>query len=203
MNTRRKRGRPLYLWLVGLAAMMLVGALMSLQSLGSPLDVAIRSTALLGYVGLFLAIMASAYMRQMLSLFGKPFVRVHHIAAFTSLVLITLHPLGLAMRSALNGLNLAVFVPDFSSWSAFLRFGGRPAWFLVIAAALAARFRGYIRPGWRAIHILNYVAFLLITVHGLMIGTDTQGLVVRIVMIAMALAVTAAFVAKRLRRRGR
>jgi hypothetical protein len=172
---------------------------MSMQPQADVLDVGIRSSALLGYIGLFLSIVSSAYLRQMLSFFGRPFVRVHHILSISSLVLITLHPLGLALRS----MSLAVFVPDFSSWNRFLLFGGRPGWYVVIIAVAAARFRRYIRSSWRVVHIFNYVAFLLITAHGIMIGTDTQGLLVRVVMIAMTVAATTVFFAKRLRRRGR
>ena len=199
MNARRRKGSIWYLVLIGIVSMVLVGALMSMQPQAGVLDVGIRSSALLGYVGLFLSIISSAYLRQMLSLFGRPFVKIHHILSIASLILITLHPLGLALRS----MSLDVFVPDLTSWNRFLQLGGRPGWFIVIIAALAAWFRRHIRSSWRVIHILSYVAFLLITVHGLMIGTDTQFLVVRIVMIAMAVAATAVFVAKRLRRLGR
>ena len=52
---------------------------------------------------------------------------------------------------------------------------------------------------WRTIHFLNYVAFLLITVHANMIGTDFQHTIVKAVSVALALMIVAIFIQKRRR----
>lgn len=192
-EARRRRGL-LYLILTGVVGLVVVGILIALQPFGDPLDWGIRATALLGYLMIFLAVVSSAYMREMFQLFGRPFVRVHHIVSVTGLILVTLHPLGVAARSA----RLSVFLPDFSSLDAFLRLGGRPAWYLLGIAALAAVLRTRIKKSWRTVHYLNYVAFLLATVHAILIGTDFVSPVMRVLAAAMALLALAVFIRKRI-----
>ncbi len=200
MTKRRdsKRGL-LYLILLGLIALILVGGLIALRPAGSPLSLGIRGAALLGYLAIFLASLSSIYMRQMYQFFGRPFVKVHHTLSVTGLIMMTLHPLGVALQSA----NLRVFLPRFDSMRVFLELGGRPAWYLIGAASLAAVLRKSIGQNWRAIHVLNYIAFLLATVHAVLIGTDFLSPVMKGVGVVMALVVIGAFIQKRLQKRNR
>ncbi len=100
----------------------------------------VRVTALMGYFCVFGAIVTSAYLRQVVRWFGRPFIKVHHILSITGLVLVTIHPLTVAWRA----LSLSVFVPAVDSWYRFLALGGRPAWYLLIVGTLAAILRGTI-----------------------------------------------------------
>ena len=184
-----------YLALVGIVALILVGGLVSLQPYGSPLNWLIRGGALMGYMAIFLSAISSTYMRQMYRTFGRPFIKVHHILSVTGLVLVTLHPLGVAIDAA----SPSVFLPRFDSWVVFLELGGRPAWYLIAVASLAAVLRKTIGRNWRAIHFLNYVAFLLATVHAVMIGTDLQYTIVKVVAVALALVIVVIFIQKRRR----
>ena len=152
---------------------------------------------MLGYLTIFLAIVSSAYMKWMTRFFGRPFVKVHHVLAVAGLVMITLHPLS----AAIDALSLSVFLPRFDSWAVFFALGGRLAWYLIAAASLAAVLRRLVGRNWRVVHFLNYVAFLLGTVHAIMIGTDFQHTVVKVVAIVLALVVVAIFMQQRLRRR--
>lgn len=197
--TRRRTRNTGYLVLLGFVGLALVSGAMSLQPHGSPLDWVIRGTALLGYLAVFLAIISSAYMRQLVRFFGRPFIQVHHILSVTGLALVTLHPLGVAWSSA----SLRVLLPRFDSWLVFLQLGGRPAWYLIAAASLAAALRKTVGPNWRAIHFLNYVAFLLGTAHAILIGTDFRHVVAKAVPAVLALAVIAVLIQKRLQRRRR
>ncbi len=192
----RKRRGLLYLILAGIINLVVVGVLIALRPFGTPLDWGIRAAAMLGYLAIFLAVISSAYMRQLFKLLGRPFIRVHHIVSVTGLILVTLHPLGAAVRSS----SVSVFLPNVSSIEAFLMLGGRPAWYLIGIAALAAVLRTRIKRSWRLIHYLNYIAFLLATTHAVMIGTDFISPVMKGVAIAMALAVVGIFVQKRVRR---
>jgi DMSO/TMAO reductase YedYZ heme-binding membrane subunit len=194
-EAKRRRGLW-YLVLIGLASLALVATLVVLQPFGGPLDWGIRATALLGYLGVFLAAVSSAYMRQLFLVFGRPFIRVHHVFSVAALGLITLHPIGVAVRSA----DLGVFLPKFSSLYLFLSLGGRPAWYLICTAALAALFRKTIRESWRSVHFLNYVAFWLATAHALMIGTDFVSPIMKAVAVVLALTMAAVFVLKRAER---
>ena len=197
-NREAKRRRGLfYLILMGIAGLALVAVLIAVRPLGGPLDWAIRGAALLGYLAIFLSVVSSAYMRELFQLLGRPFIRVHHILSASGLILVTLHPLAAAVRSS----RLSVFLPDFSSLDAFLTLGGRPAWYLIGLAAVAALLRTRFKKSWRTVHYLNYVAFLLATVHAVMIGTDFVSLVMRLIAVAMALFAVGIFVWKRIQRR--
>ena len=178
--------------------MLLISSLIALQPYGTPLNRVIRGAAMMGYLATFLAIVSSAYMRQMARVFGRPFIRVHHILSVTGLVLLTLHPLGVALDSA----TLRVFLPRFDSLPVFLQLGGRPAWYFIVAASLAAVLRKTFK-NWRVVHFLNYVAFLLATVHANMLGTDLQHAIVKAISVAMALVIVAIFIQKRLQARRR
>ena len=197
MANKRKSLSLWYLALVGILALALTIAVESLNLRGTPLNWAIRGAALLGYQSVFLAIVSSAYMRQLVRLFGRPFVQVHHVASVSGLIFITLHPLGVALDNA----TISVFVPRFDSVLVFLQLGGRLAWYLIALAALIALLRRSVGRPWRVIHMLNYIAFLLITVHANLIGTQLQYSVPRAVSIVMALVIVGVFVQKRLRQR--
>jgi DMSO/TMAO reductase YedYZ heme-binding membrane subunit len=149
----------------------------------------------MGYLAIFLSIVSSAYVRQVYRVFGRPFIKIHHILSVTGLTLVTLHPLGAAIDAA----SPSVFLPRFDSWVVFLGLGGRPAWYLIAAASLAAVLRRAIGRNWRAIHFLNYAAFWLGTVHAIMIGTDFQHTIVKAVSVALALVVVVIFIQRRRR----
>ena len=192
---RSRKTWPLVL--ASLVALILVGTPIALRPYGTPLHWAIRGCALLGYLAIFLAVIISAYMRQMIRIFGRPFIQVHHILSVTGLVLVTLHPLGVAWDYG----SLGVFVPLFDSLVVFLRWGGRPAWYLIGVASLAAVLRKTFRQNWRTVHTLNYPAFFLATVHAIMLGTDFQPLIMKALPLAMSLVVVAIFIQKRLQQR--
>ncbi|MBN1935929.1 MAG: ferric reductase [Anaerolineae bacterium] len=193
MTKQSKKGKLWYLAVIGAAVLALVIVLEAIQPNNTPLDWVIRSAALLGYFCVFGAIVSSAYIRQMMQFFGRPFLRVHHIISIAGLVLITIHPLGVAW----NALGLKVFIPDVSSWYAFLAYGGRPAWYLIGVASLVAALRKPIGKNWKLLHYLNYLAFWLATVHGILIGANVQNVVMRIVFVVLALIVLGVMVQKR------
>lgn len=193
---KRRRGL-LYILLTGVAAAVLVATSIALQPFGTPLDWAIRAAAMLGYLAVFVSAITSAYMRELFQLLGRPFIRVHHVYSVAGLILITLHPIGVAIRSS----DILVFLPDFSSFYQFFSLGGRPAWYLIGFASLAALYRGAIGQRWRLVHYLNYIAFFLATVHAILVGTDFVPLAMKGVAILMALVVGWVLVRKRIQRR--
>ncbi|MBN1639772.1 MAG: hypothetical protein JXA09_00960 [Anaerolineae bacterium] len=190
-----------YLVLLGVVSLLITVGLISLDPLpsqGSASALLIRAAALWGYQAVFLSILSSLYLRELVRFFGRPFVKVHHVVAVGGLVLITVHPLTVALRAA----SAAVFLPRFDSFRVFLTLGGRVAWPLIVIATLAALFRRRLKVSWRFVHLLNYVAFLLASVHAALIGTTFVGqgirhIVLRIVVGAMAASTILVFVQKR------
>ena len=198
MPSRRAKNTQ-YLILAGVAVLALVIITLATQPPPTPIYWLIRGAALLGYLTIFLAIVSSAYMPQLVRFFGRPFVKVHHVASITALVAMMVHPLSLAWE---NG-TLSVFVPRFDSLRVFLTLAGRVVWPLVGIAALAAWLRKPIGKNWRVVHYLNYLAFWLVTAHAILIGSNFQSLAMRVIAIVLALVTVAVLIQKRLpRRRG-
>ncbi|MBN1488198.1 MAG: ferric reductase [Anaerolineae bacterium] len=182
---------------LGTVIILLAGVAILLNPVGTPMNWGVRATAIVGYVAVFLAVLSSAYMRELYRTLGRPFLWGHHVLSISGLVLLTLHPLILAIEVA----SAAVFIPRFDSLSLFLQLGGRPALYLMFMASLGAVLRKSWKKNWRTVHQLNYIAFLLGTVHAVMIGTDFSQPFLRVIPIAMALAVSAVFVHKRLKQK--
>ncbi len=194
VKTMRKKARNTHVLIaVGLLALGLTAVLEWTHPTGQPIHWVIRGLALLGYQFVFLSILSSASLPQLVRFFGRPFIKVHHGLSITGLALITLHPLAVALSSG----TPLVFLPRFDSLRVFLTLGGRPAWYLIAAATLAAVLRQPIGKSWKLLHFLNYLAFFLSTAHANLIGTNFQDLPVRVVSIGMALVVGAVFVRRR------
>jgi DMSO/TMAO reductase YedYZ heme-binding membrane subunit len=182
---------------LGSIVVLLAVVAIVLRPEGTPWNWVDRVAGMVGYVATFLAILSSAYMRALYRLLGRPFLWGHHIVSISGLVLITFHPIAFAIETA----NAAVFVPRFDSWLVFWELAGRPALYLMAIASLGAWLRRRWRKSWRTIHMLNYVAFLLGTVHAVLIGTDFGQPFLRLVPITMALVTIAVFIRKRLGQR--
>ena len=186
--------KTLYLIVViAVALLWVVGTLLTGPS-AAALTLVIRALALAGYFFIFLAILSSAYLRELVKAFGRPFIKVHHIVSITGLVAIGLHPVAVAIdyRSA------SVFAPSIGTLTETLAWLGRPAWYLLLIAALTAFLRTRVGNIWRAIHYVNYIAFLAATVHGNLMGGNFGYVVPRIISIVMAAIVIAVFIWRRM-----
>lgn len=153
----------------------------------------IRLGALFGFTAMFIATTMSSFMVQLYKIFGKPFVKLHHIYSIFGLIMVTLHPVVFAILR----LNIFVFIPDVSSWIAFWALAGRPAIYLIYIASLAALLRTKMKKYWRFFHYLNYVALIFAYVHGVLIGTDFQNLGIFILFTVMLVISIGTFGLKR------
>jgi sulfoxide reductase heme-binding subunit YedZ len=192
MTSKGRPNRMLYLALVGVAALIVAAILLWLNPPYSAGNALARGAALLGYFAIWLAILSSYYLRELTRFFGQPFIKVHHALSIAGLAWITIHPLAVAWDYG----TLRVLAPDFSSWSTFWRLAGRPAWYLLILGASAAWLRKAIGQNWRALHAVMYVAFILGTVHGILLSAPRYPLL-RVLWAVMALAVVVVFALKR------
>lgn len=193
---------PRRIWLLaipGLLILALVLVLVAQVPYGDALTFVIRGAAMYAFVTLFLSIVSSLYMVELVRFFGNPFLKVHHAVTITSLVLITLHPLGVAYQMG----NLAVFIPDTGSWYGFFANGGRVAFWLFQIASLFAFRRAMVGRNWRYVHWLAYIAFLFATIHGQLLGINFVEPAVGYTAYAMAAAIVLIFVLRRLERRRR
>ncbi len=157
----------------------------------------VRLFALWGYLMVAVAAMMTPFLTRIGSVFGKPFLSMHHSFAIAGIACITAHPVSYALLA----MSPAVFVPVVTSWSDFWTNAGRLAIYLAWIGAAAAVLRAGIRHSWRIVHGLMYVVLGLGVVHATLLGTDFQNAVVVGVYLALFAGVAAVFVANRLRRR--
>lgn len=163
-----------------------------LQRPGEPLRMVARFAATFGYLAVFLSILSSEYMARMRKISGLPFLKAHHNLARIGILLIIIHPLALALEAQ----DFTIFLPVFYPIERFLALGGRTAFYLFLLAAGIALYRKRYR-NWKKVHYLSYLAFLLVSAHALMIGSDFRVEVMRILAFVMAVTVTGIFIHKR------
>jgi predicted ferric reductase len=152
-----------------------------------------RITGLVGIISLFVAIILSSLVKQSKQIFGVTYLKVHHFFSITGLVLITLHPIIMAIDFGTS----KIFVPNFSSWNAFLTNGGRFAIYLIYIATLSAILRRNIAKYWRYFHGLLYPAFLLGAIHGMLQGSDLRSISLYTLFVIMIALVIVNFICKR------
>lgn len=197
-KAKSKTARPA--WYVSWAAfgiLLMASALVVWRTEGTLLRWIVRDLALLGYIAVFLAIVASSYKRQVMKVFGRSFVDAHHILSVTGAVLLTLHPIGVAW----DELDPTVFIPVFFPFYDMLRYGGRIAWYIFAVGALTAVWRKRVGRRWRTIHDFNYLAFVFGTIHANLLGANFLDWPVRIASMAMLLVVAVLFVRQRIEAR--
>jgi sulfoxide reductase heme-binding subunit YedZ len=159
-----------------------------------PLNQFIRLFGLWGFTSISIAAMMSPFLREISRYFGRPFIRIHHIFAYTGLGLITVHPI----LNAVQAKSFSVFIPVFSSWSGFWIYAGRMALILIYIALLAVLIRSKLRP-WRILHMTVYLVLIMGFVHGMLIGTDLDNTAVMVVFAILIALVFSSFVIKRIR----
>ena len=183
-----------YVVLVEVAVAALAALIVLWQPGGAALYVALRVAALTGFALVYLAVLSSLFMRELVRKWGQPFIKMHHTLSIVALSLVTLHPLGWAAYN----LSARVLLPDVSSLSAPNAQTGPFVWLALVFGLLAALLRKKVR-AWRVVHWLNYLAFLMAARHAWMLGSNTQTLGMRIVIVFMAVSVMGAFVWKRIK----
>lgn len=178
-----------------LALYPLVAAVVLSTPYEDPFSVIARLLALWGYLSLAIATLLTPFLREVMQVFGRPFLSVHHTFAAVGLLLPTLHPITIFLRA----MNPALFIPTFSSWERFWLLAGQPALYLLYIAFAGVLLRKYIPEHWRWVHGLMYVVLLFAVVHGNLIGTDFENPIIRVLFNTFIVLVVVAFALKRWR----
>jgi len=178
--------------------LIVIITLIILQNPDDPIGMLRRFSGTFGYLAVFLAIVSSEYIVKMRKISGLPFIKTHHNLARIGILLILIHPL----TFILEGRGIQIFSPISFPVNPYIGFAGRPAFYLFLLAAGIALYRKKYR-NWLKIHYLNYLAFLLVTVHALMLGDDFELNIMKMLAIVMAVVVTGIFIHKRLARKGK
>jgi DMSO/TMAO reductase YedYZ heme-binding membrane subunit len=185
-------------WLVLIFVVLLfivVTVLTPFTAYTDPLDLAVRLCALYGFVALAIATIMTPFLKELTQAFGRSFLRIHHLLAILGIVFVTLHP----VFFAISRMNILVFLPRFDSWIIFWNLAGRPALYLLYIATAAALLRRTMPKYWRSFHALMYVVLFFAIVHGNLIGTDFNNLVLLLIFNTLFILAIGAFVLKRYR----
>lgn len=189
-----------YLFLGSVAILLIIsGAVVAADPSPSPFTSGIRFAGLAGFVLLAAAAIMTPWSREIYRNFGTSFVPFHHLFSLAGLILITLHPVLLAIRL----MTVSVFVPRLVPFQSFLIYAGRPSLLLIYIAIAAILLRHSIPVYWRVFHGLVWIALILGIIHGSLIGTDMKNPAVFILFNGLAAVAVGAFVLKRWKGRSR
>lgn len=155
----------------------------------------VRFFALTGFYFLCVSVIMTPFVREIYQIFGKPFQSFHHIFGAVGLAGATLHPVIFAIEVS----DISVFLPDFSEWIVFWELAGRPAFFVIYIAVIAALLRRKMQKYWRGLHSLMYLAIIFIFFHGYLIGSDFENIGVLIIFTVLFVASMIAPIYKRYR----
>jgi predicted ferric reductase len=134
------------------------------------MDASIRLLALNGYFALSVAAILTPFIKEVTLFFKKSFIKVHHYFAAAGLLMITLHPIAVAILFA----NPGILLPNFASLSNFFFYGGSVSLIAIYTAFGAVLLRRKVVAYWRYFHALMYVALFFGVVHANLWGRDFQ-----------------------------
>src|SRR5665647_563461 len=157
------------------------------------MNVSIRLLALNGYVALSIAAVLTPFIKEVTLFFKKSFIKVHHYFAAAGLLLITLHPISVAILS----MNPGILLPNFASLYSFFFYGGSIALIAIYIAFGSVLLRRKVVAYWRYFHALMYVALFLGVVHANLWGFDFENGFIVVIYDGLFAAAIAAFVLKR------
>jgi predicted ferric reductase len=188
-------GKKGYLFLAGTVTFTVIVSLFSYYiAYEHAFELSVRLLALNGFLFLSIAAILTPFIREIKNIFNKPFLQVHHSFAAVGLVLITLHPIVLAIQT----LNPAIFLPNTSSIYSFFLGGGRQALIIIYIAVASVLIRRKIPQFWRLMHALIYIALFFGIVHANLLGTDFQNIAITLIYDSLFALVILTFGLKRL-----
>lgn len=183
--------------LIGILALAIVIVLVTGQP-GEPLAL-MRILAFMAYLLAYVSILGVLFNQELIRLFGRMFIKVHHVMTVAALSFMILHPLFVL----LGGYPLYYLLPDFTSlFNAFAR-NGPTALVLFAIASAAAVIRATIKHSWRQVHWLVYLAFVVVSVHAVLLGANLQTLIPRVIIGLMVISIIVVYVIKRLPKKKR
>jgi predicted ferric reductase len=142
----------------------------------------IRLTGLIGFASLFISIIMSNFFEEF-DKKGKKNLLSHHIFSIIGIVLITLHPVILAIYKS----DIGIFLPKFDSWIVFWELAGRPSLILLYIGFVSGVLLQLYKKSWRALHMIVHIALFFGLVHGYLIGTDFQNPFIVIIFVILFL----------------
>jgi len=154
---------------------------------------AIRATGVVAYLLLYLAVLTGLYSMVQKKRKKKinGIIHLHEALSDWSLIL-TFGHLGILLIDSYFTFKWSeILIPFTSGYETISMAIGTFAFYFLILTIITSKFLkkiGYQR--WRKLHALNPILYILVTLHGLISGTDFQGTVLAIVNITPIVIMT-------------
>jgi len=141
-----------------------------------------RAGGIVGYLLLWFStawgVMLSA--KGLRGLVSKPVsYAVHNITSWLALGFAAIHAVALLGDTVVPFSGAGVLVPFAASYRPFLTGLGTLSLYLGILVSATFYWKRLSHRTWRAIHMLSYLMFVAVTIHGVMLGTDSGAWVMR------------------------
>jgi hypothetical protein len=173
----------LWLVLLSLAPITILKSIDLPYTIAHPLvlvNVFQRFVGLMAFTLIFWQLMLGAYMQRWTEKFGGWVLRFHITEGIIIYLLVLLHPIFFMLLNYFYGLGFDPFyvftqICVICKQQELYYTLGRISFWLVNVTVFAGLFRmstPFMRANWKKFHVLNYLVFLLIGIHGLSIGTD-------------------------------
>jgi methionine sulfoxide reductase heme-binding subunit len=104
---------------------------------------------------------------------------VHNITSWLALGFAAVHAVALLGDRVVPFSGAGVLVPFAASYRPFLTGLGTLSLYLGIAVSASFYWKKLSHRTWHAIHMLSYLMFVAVTIHGLMLGTDSSAWIMR------------------------
>lgn len=145
---------------------------------------AIRATGTVAYLLLYLSVIIGLYSQVQKKRKKKinGVIELHESLSEWALILVCGH-LGILMIDTFIGFKWTdLFIPFNSAYKTIPMALGTISFYFLIITIITSKLRkkiGYLR--WRKLHALNPILYMMVTIHGLWIGTDFQGQILAVV----------------------
>jgi predicted ferric reductase len=154
----------------------------------------IRVTGLIGFASLFVSVIMSNFFEEYKEK-NKKNLFSHHLFSIIGIVLITLHPVILAINKA----DIGVFLPKFDSWNVFWELGGRPSLILLYVGFVSGFLFKIYKRSWRALHMIVYISLFFGLIHAYLLGTDFKNPYITFIFVLLFLIMVYVLIDKRLK----
>lgn len=145
---------------------------------------AIRATGTIAYLLLYLSVLIGLFSQVQKKRKKKinGVIYLHETLSDWALILVCGH-LGILMIDTFIGFKLSdLFIPFSSSYKTIPMALGTISLYFLIITIITSKMRkkiGYLK--WRKLHALNPILYMMVTIHGLWIGTDFKGEILAVV----------------------
>lgn len=140
-----------------------------------------RGVGLLALSLIFYQIIIGSFLDKLSKSLGSWIYKFHFVEGILAYLLAFLHPILYLLTFKISGHGFDPYVAFVNvcllcktPYDYFLTLGRIGFWILTIGvfAGIFRKYNGWFVKNWRNFHLVNYIVFLVIAVHGFFIGTD-------------------------------